>query len=267
MWTGSAAAPLVVGDLGWAWTLVGLERLGGMARCEGSQVRNGEGACVTKRDLRIVSWVDGLGGASLAQVRRRFGMGRTQGYRRARVLQEYGLLFRLHPLVGVPALYVTGRRIVRPWAFEHVLLLADLVVDLELDGRAVLGEVGIRRQGIDGAHSETAALTSGQADVVGACERIPDAIELRPDGALVAYEIEIASKGRARRERILAAYGVSEYAAVEWIVPGHQLARLLCQEIAETGLDDFMRVTHGWRIELPTLADRAEPLTTEEIFR
>jgi hypothetical protein len=193
-------------------------------------------------------------------------MGRTQGYRRARVLQEYGLVWRLHPLVGVPALYVAGRRIVRPWAFEHTLLLGDLVVDLELDGRVVLGEVAIRRERIDGP-SDVTVLTPQQASLIAGCKRIPDAIELRADGKLVAYEIELASKGRTRRERILATYAASDYAAVEWIVPGRQLTGLLQQDIHEMGLSYFMRVTHGRRIVLPTLADRAAQLTTEEVLR
>jgi hypothetical protein len=196
----------------------------------------------------------------LGQIRRRFGLGRTQGYRRIRVLREFELVRRLRPLVGVPALYVAGRRIVRPWAFEHALLLADLVVDLELDGRLVLGEVAIRRQRINGCPEACKALSPEQASVIECCRRIPDAIELRSDGTLVAYEIELASKGRSRREAILATYAASDYAAVEWIVPEGQLARLLRHEIHDMGLDDFMRITHGRRIEMPTLLERAQRL-------
>lgn len=217
--------------------------------------------------MRIVSWLDGLGGASLDQVRRRFGLGRTQGYRRVQVLQEYGLVRSLHPLVGVAALYVAGKRVVRPWAFEHALALADLVVDLELDGRTVLGEVAVRRARKDAASAGASLVTTEQLDVIEASGRIPDAIELRPDGGLVAYEIEVASKGRARREQILLTYAVSDFAAVEWLLPEPQLARLVRREISDMGLDEFMRVTQGRRIELPTLADRTRETTTEEVLR
>lgn len=170
---------------------------------------------------------------------------------------------RLRPLVGVPALYVAGRRIVRPSAFEHALLLADLVVDLELDGRLVLGESLIRRHRINGARYARAGLTREHADAIEQCRRTPDAIELRQDDTLVAYEVELASKGRSRREQILATYAASDCAAVEWIVPEPQLARLFRQEINDMGLADFMRVAHGRRIELPTLADQVGQLTTE----
>jgi hypothetical protein len=193
--------------------------------------------------MRIVSWLDGLGGASLDQIRRRFGLGRTQGYRRLQVLQGFRLIRRFQPLVGSPALYVARGRLVRPWAFEHTLLITDLVVDLELAGHTVLGEVAIRRWRIDGGTATGQGLTSGYEHVITTCRRIPDAVELRPDGALVAYEIELSSKGRRRREEILTTYAASDYTAVEWLVPEPQLARLIGQEIAETGFDDFMRVT------------------------
>lgn len=215
--------------------------------------------------MEIVGWLDGLGGATLDQIRRRFGLGRTQGYRRVQVLQDFGLLRRLRPLVNMPALYVAGRRTVKPWAFEHGLLVGDLVVDLELDGRTVLGEVSIRRERLDG-WSGVGTPTPAQLDAIKRCDRIPDLVELRPDGELVAYEVEIASKGRSRRERILTAYAFSDYVAVEWIAPERQLARLLRNDVREMRLDDLIRVTHGRRIELPTLADRAAQPTTEEVL-
>jgi hypothetical protein len=64
------------------WTVRRVERLGGVRQAR--EVRRGRrrGACLTERDLEIVRWLDGLGGASLDQIRRRFGLGRTQGYRR-----------------------------------------------------------------------------------------------------------------------------------------------------------------------------------------
>src|SRR5918994_7176329 len=75
-----------------------------MGRRNGSQAKGGGGACLTERDLRIVSWLDGLGGASMEQIRRRFGMGRTQGYRRVRVPQEYGpIAVQAFPLTDVKA--------------------------------------------------------------------------------------------------------------------------------------------------------------------
>lgn len=236
-----------------------------MRRAKGIHARSGEGTCLTERDLRIVRWLDGLGGASLDQVRRRFGLGRTQGYRRLQVLQAFGLVRRLNVLVGVPALYVARRRTVRPWAFEHTLLLADLVVDLELDGRTVLGEVAIRRHRIDGGDG-IPALTAEQVGTIDGCGRIPDAVELRRDGEVTAYEIEIASKGSSRRAQILATYAASDYAGVEWIVPEVQLARLLVDNVTEMGLRDFMRVTHGQRIQLPLLTERVQQATTEESY-
>ena len=77
-----------------------------------------------------------------------------------------------------------------------------------------------------------------------ACERIPDAVELRQSGALVAYEVELSSKGSSRRSSVLAAYASSDYERVVWIVPSSQLAALLRTEIADNGLSQFMEVRH-----------------------
>lgn len=224
------------------------------------------GSRLTERDLEIVSWLDRLGRGSVDQIRRRFGLGRTQGYRRLQVLEGFGLVRRVDLLVRLPALYVSTRRSVRAWNFEHTLLLTDLIVDLELAGRVVRGELEVRRERF-GAGSMETWLNAEQMSVLVGCERTPDAIEVCPNGELAAYEIELASKGRARRESILVRYALSDYERVEWIVPGRQLARLLTNDIREMGLDRIMRVTPGSRVPLQTSFETATPSAVEEAIR
>src|SRR5438477_7053597 len=94
--------------------------------------------CLTERDLEVSVWVGRLLGASAAQIGHRFRLGRTQRYRRLRVLQAYGLLRRRRLLIGRPALYLVKGRRLRPASYEHALAVAELVVERELAGANVI---------------------------------------------------------------------------------------------------------------------------------
>ena len=74
------------------------------------------------------------------------------------------------------------------------------------------------------------------------CPRVPDAAELLPSGGLRAFEIELSSKGRARRTAVLASYATSDYESVTWIAPDPQLRALINREVTERGLAEFMEV-------------------------
>lgn len=199
---------------------------------------------LTARDLEISDWLGRLPGASVEQIRRRFGLGRTQGYRRLQVLGSFGLVRRLHLLAGRPALYTVNGRSLRPASYERALALAELIVARESENAAIATDQELRRErggrsGLDGGFGPD------DLDIIGSCGRIPDAVERLAGGGLLAYEIELSSKGRARREAVLSAYAASGYRQVRWVVPNAGLAGLIGEEIERMGLDGFMEVEGG----------------------
>ncbi|MGI9020098.1 MAG: hypothetical protein ACR2G3_05245 [Solirubrobacterales bacterium] len=199
---------------------------------------------LTARDLEISVWLGRLPGASIEQIRRRFELGRTQGYRRLQVLISFGLVRRLHLLAERPALYTVNGRSLRPGSYEHALALAELIVAREGENAVIATDQELRRQR-GGRSALNGLFGPGELDVIGRCDRIPDAVESLTGGGLVAYEIELSSKGRTRRESVLSAYATSGYRQVRWVVPNAVLARLIGEEVERVGLDGFMEVERG----------------------
>lgn len=197
---------------------------------------------IVARDLDLVAWLDRVVGASVEQIRARFGLGRTQAYRRLRVLQDFGLVRRRHLTATRPPLYTVASRSLRVASCEHAHALTDLVVAVESAGREIATELELRRERARQPELDR-RLTAEQLATVLGCPRIPDAVELLPSGGLRAYEVELSSKGRTRRGRALAAYAVSNYERVHWIAPDPQLAALLSGEIEQRGLTDYVDVS------------------------
>jgi hypothetical protein len=224
-------------------TADGVEHLGPRSSSRQMTVSATPGLIVA-RDLDLVAWLDRLVAASVDQIRARFGLGRTQAYRRLQVLQDFGLVRRRHLTATRPPLYAVPNRSLRVASCEHAHALTELVVAMERAGRAIATELELRRerasqQTLDGR------LTDCQLATVVGCPRIPDAVELLASGGLCAYEVELSSKGRTRRGRVLAAYAVSDYERVHWIAPDPQLAALLSAEIEDRGLSDYVEVSDG----------------------
>jgi hypothetical protein len=71
--------------------------------------RHREEPVVTDRDRSVVQWIAVIGAVSAQDVMKRFGVGRTVGYRRLRALVDHGLLSRARLVYGQPALYVPTR--------------------------------------------------------------------------------------------------------------------------------------------------------------
>jgi hypothetical protein len=204
---------------------------------------------LTERDLEISAWVGRLLGASAEQIGRRFHLGRTQLYRRLRVLQAYGLLRRRRLLIGRPALYVGPGRRLRPASYEHALAVAELLVEREVAGAEVITEQELRRVRAHRRVVDDSVSYEDGRTILG-CDRVPDMAERDQSGGLVAYEIELSSKGRHRRERVLSAYAASGYETVRWIVPDGRIRELVRTEILGNGLEDFTEVVGAVR-ELP----------------
>jgi DNA-binding Lrp family transcriptional regulator len=199
---------------------------------------------LTERDLEIAGWLDRLGAASIEQIAARFGLGRTQVYRRAQVLVSFGLIRRRKLLAARPALYTPTGRSLRPASYEHSLTLAALVLARERAGALIFSEAELRRER---ANQRALPSRRGEAELatVISCRRVPDAVEVLPTGGLLAYEVELSSKGRRRREAAIAAYAASDYRGVRWIVPDRQLAALLRAELHALGVEGFMEVWDG----------------------
>src|ERR671910_2348402 len=89
---------------------------------------------ITQRDRDLSAWLARLVGATVDQIRLRFGLGRTQVYRRLQVLHAYGLVRRHRLLAERPTLYAARGRRVRIAAFEHALAVTELGVARELAG-------------------------------------------------------------------------------------------------------------------------------------
>jgi DNA-binding Lrp family transcriptional regulator len=196
---------------------------------------------LTERDLEISTWVGRLLGASAEQIGRRFGLGRTQLYRRLRVLQDYGVLRRRRLIVGQPALYLVRGRRLRPASYEHALAVAELVAGRELAGARVITEQEIRRIRAHRGDLDRRLTDSDEQTILG-CDRVPDMVEQVAGGGLIAYEVELSSKGRARRERVISAYAISSYEAVRWIVPARRIGQLVRANIRDYGLAGLMEV-------------------------
>lgn len=195
------------------------------------------------RDYEIAGWIDRVGGASVDQVRCRFGLGRSQAYLRLRVLVESGVLAKERLTLSIPLLWVPAGESIGLSRIEHLYMATELVARREGSGAVMATERELRRSRRSGEAASQAL--EGRLPTVCGCSRTPDAVELSRGGGLVAYELELSSKGRARRDQILGAYALSDYERVVWISPSRQIASLLRREIEEGGLSRMMEVSDG----------------------
>ena len=175
-------------------------------------------------------------------IRIRFGLGQSQAYRRMQVLRQVGVVRSQRLLVNRPTLYLPAGRALRPASFEHVFLASNLVACRERHGSRMITEKELRRER-SGEPAFPRWIGAEQRQVALRCRRTPDAVELLPSGGMRAFEIELSSKGRSRREAILGNYAASNYEQVNWIAPNPRLAALLRREIEGLGLSRFMEVT------------------------
>jgi DNA-binding Lrp family transcriptional regulator len=201
------------------------------------------GGILVERDLEILAWLARLGAVSVQQIAARFGLGRTQAYRRLQVLADHGLIFGHRILAERPMLYAPRACRLSPATFEHTFALAELVVARELAGAVVVSETELRRERAE--RRLDSRLGERQWRTLVACPRLPDVVEALGGGGLLAWEIELSSKGRRRREAAISAYAASAYERVAWICPEPRLRAFLAAEIEGFGLGGFMEVSAG----------------------
>jgi DNA-binding Lrp family transcriptional regulator len=199
---------------------------------------------LTARDREVVAWLERLVGATVNQIGVRFDLGRTQTYRRLQVLQANGLVRRHRLLVERPTLYAVRGRRIRVGTFDHALAVTELVLAREAAGSRILTDTELHRARGEQRRLGLLPLDDALARTL-ECERLPDAVEVRPDESLWAYEWEASSKGRSRRLALLTDYAASAYQKVVWIAPDGQLAALIRADVEQMGLSEQMEVRDG----------------------
>jgi len=199
------------------------------------------GRVLTERDLAIGEWIERVGGATIGDVQMRFGLRRTVAFRRIAALADFGVIHRHRMIIGMPALLSCRASMPRLDGYRHTVALAGLVATRELAGGEILTEAEVLRlrSSSDDLFEQ---LDDPALEVIRNCDRVPDAIERTGVGGLIAWEVELTSKGKSRRERILGRYAASRYEEIRWLVPDPKLAALIAAEIERMGLGEFMRV-------------------------
>mgnify|MGYP002359021338 CR=1 FL=1 len=182
-----------------------------------------------------------MAGATRGDLQVRFGLGKSQVYRRVQVLVQFGMVESRRVLAERPALLTAPGRPLRPASYEHAVRVAGQVAESESSGRLVISELELRRERAGKQAFPAWVGEDNRACALG-CRRVPDLIERLPSGGLRAIEIELSSKGRSRRERVLGHYSASKYEEVKWLVPNGQLAAVIRREIDRLGLARYMEV-------------------------
>jgi hypothetical protein len=167
------------------------------------------------RDWEIVRWIARMGAVTLGQVRARFGLGRTAGYRRVAACVEGGLLERVRILHGQPALLRATRRGLRyggvrlPLAqisadqVGHWIACADVALELEAEfgADAVRSEREIRLLERE-AGRPIGSCSLGERPEGGERLHRADLIAVR-EREVTAVEVELTPKGATRLEEIV----------------------------------------------------------------
>lgn len=172
---------------------------------------------LTERDLAIVEWIGRVGAATIEQVARRFGLGRTKAYGRVSACIEMGLLCRHRILHEGPALLTATRagliatglplQVVNlsPALARHHVACGLIAVWLaeQHPGKTVLSDRELR------AEERLLGRPIGSAKV----GELPDGSARlhRPDFAIVgeeieAFEVELTPKAPTRLDSLVRAW-------------------------------------------------------------
>ena len=219
---------------------------------------------ITDRDREILFWVARMRFATVDQIGRRFGMGRTAAYRRTQALREAGLLERLYAylpegpsivLVTRRGLAVGGSRLSLPDVdvrqFVHDRELVEVAIDYELEGSKVYSDREIRS--IARATKDTTGRYRFEVGFLRGHRRryhYPDLIVEGPDSR-IAVELEFADKGSRRLREILEGYCYSarEIDRVVYLVGTPTLAKRIDRIIGELTMRDRAEVrAYGERV-------------------
>jgi hypothetical protein len=210
----------------------------------------------TDRDAEIVRWVGALGAAGAEHVMGRFQMGRSWCYARLERLSADRLLEPQALLYHRPALYVAttaglrwrglgrlGVCRVRPGGFEHAWALAQAAVALHglLPDWRVVSEREIRAHEREEsellASARVGALPGGRP----ALHR-PDLALIHPAGRVLAVEVELSVKARARLEAICRGWARARHIAGVYYLAAPAAAGAVLRAVHETRAQDRITV-------------------------
>jgi DNA-binding MarR family transcriptional regulator len=170
------------------------------------------------RDREIVRWVSRLGAVSVAQIGRRFHVGRSVAYEQVRRLVKFGLLERTQTAIGDPTLISPTREgityaglglrrpTIRIGEVDHWLTVADVAIELEdrYGPSLLLTERELRFEEML-AGKPIASATLGETLNGHLRLHRPDLV-VRGPGGYTVYEVELTPKSRRRLEAILRAW-------------------------------------------------------------
>lgn len=212
---------------------------------------------LTERDITILEWIGRQGTVRTEHVMSRFGMGRTATYRRVAELVDYGLLRRHRVLYNdgglltatAEGLRAAGLHQLRPARIalaqvRHMVISAGLAAQLELQltDQKLLTDREHRAAENATGQPFGSAITGPFNNGLGRLHR-PDFVLTSNGGEqLVAIEIELTLKTRARIERILRGYLRNrKVAEIRYYAP-QPVAEAVKRAARATGTDSILEL-------------------------
>lgn len=210
---------------------------------------------ITQRDIAILEWIGRQGAAQTDHVMTRFQMGRTAAYRRIGELVDYQLLRRHRVLyhdgglltATAEGLRAAGLQQLRPARISlaqvpHMIISATLAAQLEplLEDHKLLTDREHRAAENATGRPVGSAITGPLNDGLSKLHR-PDFV-LVEGGRVIAIEIELTLKTRARLERILRGYMRNQnVAAIRYHAP-RPVAVAVQRAARATGADSMLEL-------------------------
>lgn len=221
----------------------------------------GPPAHITARDLELLAFVAEHRIVTAEHARRLLGSSTSVAYARLRALTKAGLLTGEKVLHGHPGCYLatqnglrtagTGYRAQRTdlSSFHHDLGVAWLWLAAHAgtfgSAREVISERSMRSHDASADRTgETQGVRLGGVGP-GGRERLhyPDLMLVSPAGKRIAFELELTSKGLARREKILTGYAVDRRIdAVVYLVQNHAVGRRIQASARRLGIANLVHV-------------------------
>lgn len=224
---------------------------------------------LTERDITILEWIGRQGAVRAQHVMSRFGMGRTATYRRLAELADYGLLRRHRVLYndgGLLTATAEGLRAaqlhqLRPARIAlaqvpHALISATLATQLEpqLKAHRLLTDREHRAAENAAGQPLGSAITGPLNYGLSRLHRPDFVLAANSSERLVAIEIELTLKTRARLERILRGYLRNRNVAEIRYYARQSVADAVKRAARATGADGILELA-----PLPSPAMRGRP--------
>lgn len=221
-----------------------------------------ERARLTERDLELLSFAAEQRLVLAEHLAALLGVSPAAASTRLRTLTKAGFLARHQPFAGAAPCYqirasgldavasdLRSPRRLDLRSYEHEVGAAWLWLGARAGRfgplREVLGERRMRSEdaGPDRAQARWGVRLGGVG--AGGRERLhySDLLFVTPEGRRIAVELELSSKGRVRREKILAGYGAdTRIAAVLYLVRDRRIGRSVQESARRLGLGELVHV-------------------------